>query len=240
MAKSWTFVLLQLLSCAVVALSLDVTGKIAWNDVCPNATTLRQAKASLDNGILSSGIMRDGSFIIPHVPDGTHVLSIISHDYYFDQLRIDVNNSEPSVEVRPFLPGTPLNPPSTLLLPYPIVLTPRERYVYFVPPERFNLAGMLSNPMMLLMVGGAGMMLAMPYLIKNLDPEALEEFKEQQAKLGGIQNALQSGDIKSGLSAIMAGNEEQGNRIRKHSLVKVAVLQRLEQTGSQNDRNIGW
>ena len=31
-----------------------------------------------------------------------------------------------------------------------------------------------------------------------MDPEALEEFKEQQAKLGGIQNAFQSGEIKSG------------------------------------------
>ncbi|KAF9478049.1 hypothetical protein BDN70DRAFT_913881 [Pholiota conissans] len=210
MAKPWTSVLLQLLSCAVVAFGLDVTGKITWNDVCPNVTTLGQAKASLDNSIFSGGVTRHGNFIIPDVPDGTHVLSIVSHDHFFDQLRIDVNNSLSSVEVRPFLPGTPMNPPSTVLLPYPVILTPRERYVYFVPPESFNLAGMLSNPMMLLMVGGAGMMLAMPYLIKNLDPEALEEFKEQQAKLGGIQSALQSGDIKSGLSAIMAATEEQG------------------------------
>lgn len=58
-----------------------------------------------------------------------------------------------------------MEPPSSIFLPYPAVLTPRDRYVYFVPPESFNLAGMLSNPMMLLMVGGAGMMLAMPYLI---------------------------------------------------------------------------
>jgi len=42
---------------------------------------------------------------------------------------------------------------------------PREKQNYFIPPESFNLGGMLSNPMMLLMVGGAGMMLAMPYLM---------------------------------------------------------------------------
>ncbi len=58
-----------------------------------------------------------------------------------------------------------MQPPSSILLPYPALFTPRDRYVYFAPPESFNLAGMLSNPMMLLMVGGAGMMLAMPYLI---------------------------------------------------------------------------
>ena len=34
-----------------------------------------------------------------------------------------------------------------------------------MPPETFNLVAMMSNPMMLLMVLGGGMMLAMPYLM---------------------------------------------------------------------------
>lgn len=33
---------------------------------------------------------------------------------------------------------------------------------------------------------------------KNMDPESLKEFQEQQAKLSGIQNAMASGDIKAG------------------------------------------
>lgn len=79
------------------------------------------------------------------------------------QLRLDVKNS--TSEVRPYVPGTPLNPPSPVLLPYPVVLIPREKSVYFVPPETFNLIAMMSNPMMLLMVLGGGMMLATPYLM---------------------------------------------------------------------------
>lgn len=31
-----------------------------------------------------------------------------------------------------------------------------------------------------------------------MDPEALEEFKAQQQKIGGVQSALQGGDIKAG------------------------------------------
>jgi len=58
-----------------------------------------------------------------------------------------------------------MNPPSSVILPYPVLLTPREKQNYFIPPDSFNLGAMLSNPMMLLMVGGAGMMLAMPYLM---------------------------------------------------------------------------
>jgi len=166
-------------------------------------TALGQAKASLDEGVLQGSITSDGKFTIAGVPDGTYLLSVISHDYFFDQLRIDVTNaSTTAVEVRPYIAGTPMNPPSTVLLPYPILLSPKEKYSYFIPPESFNLAGMFSNPMMLLMVGGAGMMLAMPYLIKNLDPEALEEFKTQQAKIGGLQSAIQSGDLRSGYAPL--------------------------------------
>ena len=90
------------------------------------------------------------------------VFSLDLHLILF-QLRLDVKNS--TAEVRLYIPGTPLDPPSPVLLPYPIVLIPREKSVYFVPPETFNLVAMMSNPMMLLMVVGGGMMLAMPYLM---------------------------------------------------------------------------
>jgi hypothetical protein len=199
---------LQLLSCVALAFALDIKGKISWNDVCPNAKTLGYAKASLDEGVFKGGIVVDGEFTIPDVPEGTYLLSIISHDFSFDQLRIDVTNSSSFPEIRPYVAGTPMDPPSSILLSYPIVLSAKEKYDYFIPPESFNLAGMLSNPMMLLMVGGAVMMFAMPYLIKNMDPEALEEFKGQQAKMGSIQNAFQSGNIKAGISSIMSAEEQ--------------------------------
>ncbi|KDR85170.1 hypothetical protein GALMADRAFT_233834 [Galerina marginata CBS 339.88] len=201
--------LLQLLACVALSFALDITGKIAWNDVCRNAKTLGHTKASLNEGVFSGGITHEGDFIIPDVPEGTYILSITSHDFAFDQLRIDVTNSSSFPDIRPYIAGTPMNPPSSVLLSYPISLSPREKSVYFVPPESFNLAGMLSNPMMLLMVGGAVMMLAMPYLMKNMDPEALQEFKEQQGKMGQIQSAFQSGDIKAGFSSIMAAADEQ-------------------------------
>ncbi len=33
---------------------------------------------------------------------------------------------------------------------------------------------------------------------KNMDPEVMEEFNERQAKMSGMQSALQSGDIMGG------------------------------------------
>ncbi|RXW18246.1 hypothetical protein EST38_g7611 [Candolleomyces aberdarensis] len=142
------------------------------------------------------------------VPIGTYILSVITHDHTFDQLRVDVLDSESSpVEVRPYIAGTPLDPPSTVLLPYPITLSAKDKFSYFSPPESFNILGMLTNPMVMMMVVGGIMMFTMPYLMENLDPGALEELKGQQSRVAGVQSAFASGDIKSGVSAIMSAGE---------------------------------
>jgi len=78
---------------------------------------------------------------------------------------VDVLESSPEPEIRPYIPGTPLNPPSSVLLGYPISLPVREKSDYFIPRESFNLVAMFQNPMMLLMVFGGGLVLAMPYIL---------------------------------------------------------------------------
>jgi len=197
-----------ILSYVLLVSALDLTGSVSWNNACPDYRALKHARAVLDNGQISGSITRNGSFVIPDVPHGTYILSVIAHDYNFDELRIDVSDATLVPEVRPYIPGTPLNPPSSVLLTYPITLQPRKKLEFFMPVESFNLVAMFSNPMMLLMVVGGGMMLAMPYLIKNMDPESLQEFKEQQARMSGIQNAMASGDLKSGFSALLKAAED--------------------------------
>ncbi|KAG6845978.1 hypothetical protein H0H87_011026 [Tephrocybe sp. NHM501043] len=59
-----------------------------------------------------------------------------------------------------------------------------------------------------------------------MDPEAMEDFKEQHAKVADFQNAVASGDLKSGLSAIMGG---------EHSKVAPAPLT-AKSRGNKNKR----
>ena len=138
------------------------------------------------------------------------------------QMRVDVLETETLPEVRPYFPGTPLSPASTVSLPYPIVLAAKKQNDYFVPRESFNILAMFSNPMMMMMLVAGGLVLLMPtmmvrainysctrrpategeltgvHLQKNMDPEVMEDFKERHAKMTNIQNSLQSGDIASG------------------------------------------
>ncbi|KAF5382920.1 hypothetical protein D9757_006372 [Collybiopsis confluens] len=218
------FVLLGFLS--LVKAGTDIKGRIVWNDVCrgelqlfsrsnrvveransPGYNELGHSRAVLDNGDWSGGILRNGSFLIPNVPAGTYLFSIVSHDYLFDQLRVDVSDSE--VEAHPYIPGTAMNPASTLALSYPLKLSARQKSNYFVPVESFNIMGMLKNPMILMMIFAGGLVLGMPYLMKNLDPESLEDFKKEQVKISHAQSALTSGDFKSGFSALMAAASGQ-------------------------------
>jgi len=175
---------LLLLVWSALVCAVDITGQIRWNDVCPNATALGHAKVLLDEGIYHGSVTSNGKFVIPDAPDGTYILSIESHDYAFDQYRIDVNQSSISpVEVRPHSLGISMNPPSEVTLFYPLSIAAKEKFVYFLPRESFNLGGMLSSPMMLAMIACGVLVLAMPYIMKNMDPETLEEFKREQARM---------------------------------------------------------
>ncbi|CAK5280101.1 unnamed protein product [Mycena citricolor] len=180
----------------------DVSGRLQFNEAWPDLKSLGSAQVILDSGSHKANVLRDGSFTIPDVPVGTYILSVVSRDFLFDNLRIDIPDGS-SVEIRPYSPGTPLNPPSTILLPQ-ISLSPRAKLEYYVPPQSFNLVGMFQNPMMLMLVFGGLMVFAMPYLTKNLDPETMKEFREQQARVSSMQSAMASGDLKAGLSALVS------------------------------------
>ncbi|KAJ7630655.1 hypothetical protein FB45DRAFT_916189, partial [Roridomyces roridus] len=194
-------ILFAFLSLGLFASAVDVTGQVQWNQVCSNVASLGPAKVVLDGGRFKGNVIFDGSFSIPDVPEGTYILSVLAHNHTFDELRIDVLES--GFEARPYSVGTALNPPSSILLPQ-ISLLARTKHVYFVPIDSFNIAGMFQNPMMLLMLFGGAMVFAMPYLMKNMDPETMKEFQEQQAKLSGAQSAFASGNIGGGLSALIA------------------------------------
>jgi hypothetical protein len=108
----------------------------------------------------------------PNVAPGTYMLSISAHDHTFDQVRVDISAASDTAatlpEIRPYIPGTPLSPPSTVLLPYPVLLVARRKNDYFMPPPSFNALGMLQSPMVLMMIFGGVMMFAMPKLMVSL------------------------------------------------------------------------
>jgi len=203
---------LLLLGLSVCSNALDLKGKIIWNQLCPDAKTLGSAKAILDNGFNHYGsITRDGSFVIPDVREGTYVLNIVARDHLFDQYRIDIVDSLSPPEVRPYIPGTPLSSTanSPITVTYPLSIHPRYKNEYFVPKQSFNVMGMLQNPMIMMMGAVGVMVLALPYMMNNLDPEQLKEVQQSQARVVKMQSSITSGDL-SGIASMFAEGSGDG------------------------------
>lgn len=80
-------------------------------------------------------------------------------------MRVDVLETESLPEARPYFPGTPLSPSSPVTLPYPLVLSAKQKHDYFVPRESFNVLAMFQNPMMMMMVGAGVLVLFMPTMM---------------------------------------------------------------------------
>jgi hypothetical protein len=85
--------------------------------------------------------------------------------YHSVQLRVDIPANDDIPEIRPHYPGTPLNPPVAATLPYPIILHPRQKSSFFIPPEFFDPMHMLKNPMILMMGATALMAIGLPWML---------------------------------------------------------------------------
>ncbi|KAG8850207.1 hypothetical protein FRB91_009276, partial [Serendipita sp. 411] len=200
----WIGCLLALLTWATCATALDIRGEIIQNEQFTiELKSLLATRVILDDGSsLTSAVTRNGHFHIPHVQPGTYILQVLSPQHYFDPLRIDVLPSSDLPEIRPYIPGTPLDPPAMVTLPYPLRLTPKHHLSFFTPEESFNILGMLQSPMVLMMGITGLLVLAVPYLMKNMDPETLKEFQDQQQKMTKMQSNM---DLSSGLSNLLSG-----------------------------------
>lgn len=92
---------------------------------------------------------------------------------HFQQLRVDVANE--IVQVYPYSLGTPFNLPSTISLPYPVKLVPKEKLDFYAAQQSFNLYSLLTNPMVLFAIGG----LVLLGINSFVDVNALQEAAKQ-------------------------------------------------------------
>ena len=92
---------------------------------------------------------------------------------YFQQMRVDI--ADKIVQVYPYSLGTPFNPPSTVSLPYPVKLVPKEKFDFYTARQSFNLYSLLTNPMVLFAIGG----LALFAVNSFVDVKALQEAANQ-------------------------------------------------------------
>lgn len=154
-------------------MTTTLEGRLEFPDKTPfNITT----RISLNNAEYTTYSRSDGSFVIYNVPPGIHQIDIHSPSFHFGQVKVQL--LEESMDAPKCLeytyPGAVKTP-----IKYPLVLTPYATYDYFEPKRGFSIFGLLKNPMVLMMLVSAGLMVAMPKLMEGLDPEEKEAMRKQ-------------------------------------------------------------
>ncbi|KAJ3283817.1 hypothetical protein HK104_010216 [Borealophlyctis nickersoniae] len=199
--------LVGLIVCISAVSAVEVKGYIVPNAVLADLTELGpRTRVVLNGGAEIAYVEEDGAFSFKNVPDGRHLLEVVTGSYHFDKIRLDVSGASvvPSVTV----PGTSW---ATVghLLPYPLELSPRYRYDFFVPREGFNIFSLLSNPMLLMSLGTLVMVFVMPKLAQAL-PEEEPQQQQQTARAREEVPQIQMPDISQSLANWFA--PQQGGR----------------------------
>ena len=122
-------------------------------------------------------------------------MEVQSMDVVFPLVRMEYDEMKQEWRAFSMLPGVEWNAePNARLSTAPIfLLEATEVKDYFTRRESFSLMSLLANPMFLMMGVSVLMLVAMPKLMENMDPEAVKEAKEAQA-------ALHRGDFKGFLA----------------------------------------
>jgi ER membrane protein complex subunit 7 len=166
-------------------------------------------------------LQRDNTFLLRNVPDGSYVLDIICKDYEFNHYRVDVSGDSTSVwqsfqgneweNKGPQLSGSPFVSISHSPRRHKLTaqeLLPKATKNYYEARQGFSPASLLKNPMILLAIVSLGLMVGIPYMIENMDPEMKAEFEESQrsGKIGADGPAMPTNPLKDfDMATWMAG-----------------------------------
>lgn len=116
----------------------------------------------------------------------------------FPQMKIKVSAEDGSITVVEYKYHGAKRVPSV----YPLLLTAVAKVEYFQTRPPFSLMGMImGNPMMLMMLVSAVVVIGMPKLIGSMSPEELEEMKKSTAGAG----VAGGGDPMKQLTALLSG-----------------------------------
>ncbi|CAL6373398.1 unnamed protein product [Bathycoccus prasinos] len=144
---------------------------------------------------------KDGTFCLLDVPPGDHELQIVAIGFSFPPIVVSVDGENDgevvarySEDMSTILPKVKMPEKTTIQTPKKndeeenaktvdrVVIAPVSKVDYFEPSNRVTLLGLLKNPMVLMVLMTVVMAVAVPSLIRNMDPEALEELKKEMGK----------------------------------------------------------
>jgi len=136
----------------------------------------------LNGGLYSAIPRQDGSFVIHSVPAGGYLLEVYDTQRTWPTVRVDVS-AKAQGKLRALMTH------NRLPLPFPLPLEPLvSNLSFFEKREGFKISSILMNPMAIMMGVTLLIMVAMPKMMQNMDPEQLKEMQQMQGGLADLLN----------------------------------------------------
>eukprot|EP00903_Cladosiphon_okamuranus_P021046 g19336.t1 len=149
----------------------EVLGTLAM----PDRTVVPTTKVVLNGGQHTSLTARDGSFAFRDVTPGVYLLEVLSPNYHYSAIKIKIDDKTGIIAIEYKYPGAPRKEAI-----HPLLLTAHTKWNHFEKREGMKVGGMFKSPMTIILVLLMIMMVFLPKMMENLDPEQLEEIKGQQ------------------------------------------------------------
>ena len=172
-----------------------ITTEIRGRLLLPDNSPLNTTRITINDGEYITYTKPDGSFIFYNLSPGIHLLHVQSHTHVFSQVKIQLleaaMGSAKCIEYA--FPGA-----NKQAIPHPLILTAHAKYDFFEKRQSFSLISTLKNPMVMMMLFSVVLMLIMPKMMENLDPEQQEQFKQRMQSNQGDPTKILSqlwGDI---------------------------------------------
>jgi hypothetical protein len=144
--------------------------------------SLQEVRVVLNRGEYSAIPRQDGSFVIHSLPPGGYHLEVYDTRRTWPTVRVDVS-AKTLGKMRALMTH------NRLPLPFPVEIKPLvANPIFFEKREGFKISAILMNPMALMMGVTLIIMLVMPKMMANMDPEQLKEMQQMQGGLADMLN----------------------------------------------------
>lgn len=183
----------------VACVTADATVHGALGNVPPELLRDGGARLSVDGGVRVVYTRTDGSFVIPNLPVGTHIVETSLANVEFPAVRIDVsakgdnrfraalNDGSQKLLVNAMSAAAAAEAASASHdgdVPM-VIIDAVGKHQYFVPREEFSIMSIVKNPMVIMMLFSLGMVYVMP-MISDQD-EMRQQMKDLQKQADTIK-----------------------------------------------------
>ncbi|XP_062267371.1 ER membrane protein complex subunit 7 [Platichthys flesus] len=126
------------------------------------------------------GFLRtDGSFAVNDVPSGSYVVEIVTPNFRFEPVRVDITSKG---KMRARLVNY-IKPSEVIRQPYPLQIRASGPHSYFMKRETWGWTDFLMNPMVMMMVLPLLIIVLLPKVVNTNDPEMRKEMEQSMNML---------------------------------------------------------